>query len=93
MATTIWDEVIDGNIAGVRKLLENVNVRNGLGETPLHLAARHGLEEMTEVSGTLHARSHLAVSFCREDSRRKRSKYAWNQTHIQVNKYCRSRVT
>lgn len=54
--------MVDGNIAGVRRLLENVNVRNGLGETALHLAARHGLEEMAEVSEKFHARPHLAVS-------------------------------
>lgn len=68
MATTIWDEVIDGNIAGVRNLLENVNVRNGLGETPLHLAARHGLEEIAEVSGYFarEPTSHLVLSRCHQ---------------------------
>lgn len=50
---TIWDRVLDGNVEGARVLLENgvgVDTRNSLGETPLHLAARHGLEEMARVS-------------------------------------------
>ncbi|CAN0133714.1 unnamed protein product, partial [Hapterophycus canaliculatus] len=49
---TIWDRVLDGNIAGARVLLENgvgVDTRNSLGETPLHLATRHGLEDMARV--------------------------------------------
>lgn len=50
--TSIWDEVLDGNIAGIRSLLDDgvgVDERNWLGETPLHLAARYGLEDMATV--------------------------------------------
>lgn len=50
--TSIWEQVLDGNIAGVRTLLEDgvgVDERNWLGETPLHLAARYGLEDMATV--------------------------------------------
>lgn len=50
--TNIWDQVLVGNIAGVRALLEDevgVDERNWLGETPLHLAARYGLEDMATV--------------------------------------------
>eukprot|EP00903_Cladosiphon_okamuranus_P017449 g16073.t1 len=46
---TIWDRVLDGNLAGLRTLLEDgvsVDERNWLGETSLHLAARYGLEDM-----------------------------------------------
>eukprot|EP00752_Nemacystus_decipiens_P013486 g11945.t1 len=46
---SIWDEVLDGNLAGIRSLLEDgvgVDERNWLGEAPLHLAARYGLEDV-----------------------------------------------
>lgn len=49
----IWDHVLDGDVVGVGSMLEDgvpVDSRNSLGETPLHLAARHGLEEMATVS-------------------------------------------
>jgi len=51
--STIWEQVLDGNIAAVLNLLgEGVGVdeRNWLGETPLLICARHGLEEMASVS-------------------------------------------
>lgn len=50
--TNIWEEVLDGNIAGIRSLLEDgvvVDERNWLGETPLLIAARYGLEDMATV--------------------------------------------
>ncbi|CAM9257349.1 unnamed protein product [Scytosiphon promiscuus] len=60
---TIWDRVLDGNVGGARVLLENgvgVDARNSLGETPLHLAARHGLEEMArtliDAGASVHAK-------------------------------------
>ena len=50
--TSIWDEVLDGNVTGIRSLLEDgvgVDDRNGSGETSLHLAARYGLEDTAKV--------------------------------------------
>lgn len=50
---SIWDHVLDGDVRGVGSMLEDgvpIDSRNSLGETPLHLAARHGLEEMATVS-------------------------------------------
>ena len=52
--TSIWDEVLDGNIPRIRSLLEDgvgVDERNWLGEAPLHLAARYGLEDIATVRG------------------------------------------
>ena len=51
--STIWEEVLHGNIAAVLSLLDDgvgVDERNWLGETPLLICARHGLEEMASVS-------------------------------------------
>ena len=46
--TSIWDEVLDGNVTGIRSLLKDgvgVDDRNELGATSLHLATRYGLED------------------------------------------------
>lgn len=53
---SIWEQVLDGNIAGVQALLDDdvgVDEQNWLGETPLHLAARYGLEAMATVRRTV----------------------------------------
>ncbi|CAM9456319.1 unnamed protein product [Ectocarpus sp. 6 AP-2014] len=58
----IWNHVLDASLDGVGSMLEDgvpVDSRNSLGETPLHLAARHGLEEMATVLIDAGASVHL----------------------------------
>lgn len=52
---TIWSSVVKEDLEALRELLEEggvgVNSINDLGETPLHLAASRGLEDVAKVGG------------------------------------------
>lgn len=48
----IWSVTLDEDVHGLKQLLDDgvcVDERSDIGETPLHLAARHGLEVVAKV--------------------------------------------